>query len=293
MNKRTFIIVLCSSFLITFFLYYISTQRNSTPNVDKEILSYEECADLPGSIIQESLPPVCVTAQGIEIVQPITPEEEVELIENIDRSDWIKFENVLLGLSLDYPGNWGNPEVSSTSSRNQIKFENSFTITKGIYYTDERDRILTVNELINKNTPSRKIITDYQLAGVRTKRATYDHTSNARAELVVFPQEADGNILTIFFFYPKTDLETIREFFGVIATIKRLIDTPTTVQPLPSECIVTGCSSQICADEEVITTCEYREEYACYQSATCEKQASGECGWTMTDELKECLTNAQ
>src|SRR3989344_3351533 len=45
-------------------------------------------------------------------------------------------------------------------------------------------------------------------------------------------------------------------------------------------CVVTGCSSQVCAEEDVITTCEYRSEYACYKSATCERQTNGECGWT-------------
>lgn len=56
------------------------------------------------------------------------------------------------------------------------------------------------------------------------------------------------------------------------------------------ECFVGGCSGQVCSDDPgVITTCEYREEYACYQSATCERQASGECGWTETAELRACL----
>lgn len=54
-------------------------------------------------------------------------------------------------------------------------------------------------------------------------------------------------------------------------------------------CRRTGCSGQICSDEDVITTCEWREEYACYRSASCERQADGECGWTMTDELRMCL----
>ena len=55
-------------------------------------------------------------------------------------------------------------------------------------------------------------------------------------------------------------------------------------------CYVGGCSSQVCSDEEgVVSTCEWREEYACYQGAACERQADGECGWTQTDELRECL----
>ena len=54
-------------------------------------------------------------------------------------------------------------------------------------------------------------------------------------------------------------------------------------------CMKTGCSSQVCADKEVITTCEWRREYECYRKATCERQANGECGWTQTPELRACL----
>jgi eight-cysteine-cluster-containing protein len=54
----------------------------------------------------------------------------------------------------------------------------------------------------------------------------------------------------------------------------------------------TGCSGQICASEDVITTCEWREEYACYDTATCETQADGRCGWTPTAELDACLASA-
>lgn len=54
-------------------------------------------------------------------------------------------------------------------------------------------------------------------------------------------------------------------------------------------CFKTGCSSQVCADQTVVTTCEFRPEYACYQKATCERQADGNCGFTKTPELTECL----
>jgi eight-cysteine-cluster-containing protein len=54
-------------------------------------------------------------------------------------------------------------------------------------------------------------------------------------------------------------------------------------------CFKTGCSGQVCADEEVITTCEYRTEYDCYKTAKCERQANGKCGFTDTPELRRCL----
>lgn len=58
-------------------------------------------------------------------------------------------------------------------------------------------------------------------------------------------------------------------------------------------CMKTGCSSQVCSDQEVITTCEFRPEYACYQKAICERQRNGECGFTQTPQLAECLRRAR
>lgn len=54
-------------------------------------------------------------------------------------------------------------------------------------------------------------------------------------------------------------------------------------------CIKTGCSSQVCSDRNVITTCEWRPEYACYQKAVCERQSDGSCGFTPSAELTACL----
>ena len=58
------------------------------------------------------------------------------------------------------------------------------------------------------------------------------------------------------------------------------------------DCIVTGCSGQICADRDVITTCEFLPEYACYKNTVCERQRDGECGWTETEELLSCIEEA-
>lgn len=58
----------------------------------------------------------------------------------------------------------------------------------------------------------------------------------------------------------------------------------------PSACRPTGCSSQICSDEDVVTTCESLPEYACYAFAVCERQVDGECGWTETEEFNNCLS---
>ncbi len=54
-------------------------------------------------------------------------------------------------------------------------------------------------------------------------------------------------------------------------------------------CVVSGCSSQVCGEEIVTTDCMYREEYACYQKAKCERGQNGQCGWTLTPDINACL----
>lgn len=64
------------------------------------------------------------------------------------------------------------------------------------------------------------------------------------------------------------------------------------------DCVVGGCSGQSCGEPEdesgLITTCEYREEYACYkQHGVCERNAQDQCGWRPSQELQDCITAAR
>lgn len=57
-------------------------------------------------------------------------------------------------------------------------------------------------------------------------------------------------------------------------------------------CKKTGCSGQLCLEstnENVVTTCEWREEYSCYQKAKCERQKDGKCGITKDDQFNKCI----
>ncbi len=60
-------------------------------------------------------------------------------------------------------------------------------------------------------------------------------------------------------------------------------------------CLPAGCSGTICAKAEdaanIVTTCEFRAEYACYPLTKCEVQSDGACGWTETSKFKACLSN--
>ena len=69
------------------------------------------------------------------------------------------------------------------------------------------------------------------------------------------------------------------------------VPTPTPV--VSGGCFVGGCSGQICSDkEDVISTCEYREEYACYRTAKCARQTNGKCAWTQTSALSLCINSS-
>lgn len=75
----------------------------------------------------------------------------------------------------------------------------------------------------------------------------------------------------------------------------KLTETPVSEVKVIKKCVVGGCSEQLCVSDSVkaTSTCEWLESYACYKDATCELQKDGKCGWTMDDELKECLDKSQ
>ena len=59
----------------------------------------------------------------------------------------------------------------------------------------------------------------------------------------------------------------------------------------PDECRPTGCNGEICANRDVASPCVALPELACYQEVgVCELQPWGDCGWTPTPELDECLS---
>ncbi len=62
-------------------------------------------------------------------------------------------------------------------------------------------------------------------------------------------------------------------------------------EPTGGDCRVQGCSGQVCSDaDNVVTTCEYLDYYACYRYAICDYDAAGVCGWQKTDAYVECMS---
>jgi len=93
---------------------------------------------------------------------------------------------------------------------------------------------------------------------------------------------------------------------GVVAAVGWKMAKTTPEKPTPVEVVVSptpitgngckrgGCSNHLCLEAnapEVVSTCEYKEEYGCYQKAECKRQESGECNFSLTPELTNCLIN--
>ena len=62
-----------------------------------------------------------------------------------------------------------------------------------------------------------------------------------------------------------------------------------------TDCVVGGCSGTVCQPkdaEPIFTTCEYKDEYACFEAIDCGCVA-GKCQWETTPEFKGCVADAR
>lgn len=95
----------------------------------------------------------------------------------------------------------------------------------------------------------------------------------------------------IFSFYPRGTVQSDKSN-GTYITTTPVQNTETAKTSV--ECVRSGCSGQLCVDanqaDGLVTTCEWNEEYACYDAAICEIQSDGLCGWTLTAELITCVS---
>lgn len=60
-----------------------------------------------------------------------------------------------------------------------------------------------------------------------------------------------------------------------------------------SDCVRGGCSGTIChatSQESMATTCEWKEEYGCFQKVNC-GCVEGKCNWDDNNALTECINS--
>ncbi len=93
-----------------------------------------------------------------------------------------------------------------------------------------------------------------------------------------------SSFIVIIFFA----LVSILTFLLVSQTTSIQTDVRSRATPLKA-CIITGCSQTVCADHEIISTCEAIPEHACYEHAVCGRKDNGECGWIDEEAIRSCL----
>jgi hypothetical protein len=94
--------------------------------------------------------------------------------------------------------------------------------------------------------------------------------------------------------YAKDNLDGTYTLYGSKGFYVKVLH-PTDKSVSAESCVVGGCSGQLCVDpskDQGVTNCMYSPQYACYKTAECKRQTTGECGWTETSTLKQCLATA-
>ena len=76
----------------------------------------------------------------------------------------------------------------------------------------------------------------------------------------------------------------------VIALVGCMSESPRSARG-EAQCVISGCSDEVCADQPEFSPCIWRAAYVCYRDAVCAPQPDGACGWTPTQELTSCLAS--
>lgn len=227
-------------------------------------------------------------------------------------ADTFTFKNVDLGFEFKYPSKYGaidmavQPGDTGKMFRAVAKEGNIYFGGDTVDFTQGRD-----GEIFDFNGDSKKLAdikqnagslytyqdfeTDSGVKGVKVEYIAVDEMNDFTPPpgTVVYYFQLHAMFSGVVFAFDKT---TIPEYEAIMKTFNIVGSTTSQPEPTPTakQCIKSGCSGQICSDHEELSTCEYRQEYACYETAKCEVQATtGECGWTETTALTQCLSKAQ
>jgi len=83
-------------------------------------------------------------------------------------------------------------------------------------------------------------------------------------------------------------------FFGLKSKFMAPEETPDTGSTAVKKvCVTGGCSGELCVEKgsDAVSSCIWEDTYACFKAAKCEVQSNGNCGWTQTNELEQCLNS--
>lgn len=231
----------------------VSLVLKNKPPISDSVTSFDSCASA-GYPIWESYPRRCQTPDGRSFNEYVGNE--------LEKQDKIVIKNPRPNDVVSSP-----LEVSG-SARGPWYFEASFPVA----LTDGNGKVLTevpaqaLSEWMTEEFVPFSVTLSFELpeTATGTLRLKKDNPSG-------LPEYDDALIVPVRF-RPKD--------FSAASSTSGL-----------SACRPTGCSGEICSDEDVISACVYKPEFACFKEAKCERQTGGECGWTETVALKSCLNS--
>lgn len=140
-------------------------------------------------------------------------------------------------------------------------------------------RIISTKNISVGNYPGMERVEEWLAADYVTV-VTYFKAGNYVYEFSIQPGEVD---------YLSTDVHQF--YYQILSSFKLKPVSPTGVK-FESGCKTGGCSGELCLDaksEDIASICIYREEWACYKYAVCEKQSDGNCAWTQTPQYQSCI----
>ena len=119
-----------------------------------------------------------------------------------------------------------------------------------------------------------------------TKVSTKLNTPNPKLKLFILGAGIAVLLLTSIF--------SVQMHLSKRESFDNKVSPSPTIQVTSTECVIGGCSGELCVKkgEDVASICIWKEEFACFKNATCEVQSNGECGWTQTPELKQCIQDS-
>ena len=114
--------------------------------------------------------------------------------------NWKTYTDSELGLSFKYPATWRDPERRIQSTRININFGNGFSVTSGGYYDQDKQRNLTIDEIVN-SLMSNSYFKDFKretlnLAGSVSTKVSFT-TLTARDIEVYIPKSSQSDMVAI------------------------------------------------------------------------------------------------
>jgi len=162
---------------------------------------------------------------------------------NNNTKEWKTYSND--EFSFKYPPNWPNPVKNELSTKYELDFDTKMFITSGVFYDQDKQRNLTLEEYINnfKSSPS-----NYSLDYFHGKRFSYISADKKQEiDIVLSESPTSTNLFIITFrFDPKDDV-TKKTADQILSTFK-FTDTKTTTTPEAKGQFCGGIAGVACPD---------------------------------------------